>query len=475
MPTQHDPPAKTRSKAWRGLLLPVVVFLSSAVYFGWRLPDEAFFMDESATLAHTYYYRLLKEGRFQDVDWLHQASYDHLQVGRILAGLALDLDDSEVPKTIEPMENWWRDATSTGIKPPADMGPLIAARWPMMIGAAFGCAMMYLVGRAFVGPFTGLLATALLATSPLYVRHARLALADDWVQAFILAGVAAWIAMSRRCDESPFRFAPWLGLSIMAGSAFGFAAQTKLNGGVGLVAAIVVVVFSSLLAALVSRLRPSSPILGKWIAGSAIAAIVACAVFLGIHPYFYAQPDLVHQSQRSAEWIEEEIQPLASQSAVGRFRHMLAHRADTLDAMLEENRFPEDSLPNVLSRLSAIVREGMGRWSAASRLGWSREIAAIPTAGLTGLGTLWCILNGWRRLREGRLPYAWVIVAWALVEMLMLLRGLTLDWDRYYMGVVTWSSLLVALGVGGTLTTIGRKLILPPPSESGPAPRSGEK
>lgn len=467
VPTRNEPQAPARSHGFR-YVLPIVVFLCSAVYLGWRLPQEPFFDDESATLAHTYYYRLVMEGRFHDVDWLHPASYDHLQVGRLLAGAALDAGGFDVPTSVQPMEEWWRQATTTGVEPPDDWGQLLAARWAMLVGAALGCTMTFIVGRMLVGPLTGFLAAALLALSPVYARHARLALADDWAQALLLAGLAVWMAMSRRAAERPWRIGRGLSLALSAGVLFGLAAQTKLNGGIGLAAMLAAVLVVSALVPL-SKLRPTVASVATWAAGSVVAAATAVAVFIAIHPYFYAQPDLGRRDHPSPEWVEKIAVPLVKLSVVGRLGNVLRHRSDTLDEMLQENRFSDFWLPSVPSRWNAIVREGMGRWSAAGRTGWQPLLAALPMFGLVALGAVWCVAEGRRQWRAGRIPVAWVIVTWSLVEIVVLSRGLTLDWDRYYMGVVCWSSLLAALGVGGTLTSVGRKLVLAPPTHDRPS------
>ena len=49
----------------------------------------------------------------------------------------------------------------------------------------------------------------------------------------------------------------------------------------------------------------------------------------------------------------------------------------------------------------------------------------------------------------------------------MLLQNLTLDWDRYYLGVVAWTSLLSALAIVETIRGIGRRFVLTPPMTEG--------
>ena len=73
-------------------------------------------------------------------------------------------------------------------------------------------------------------------------------------------------------------------------------------------------------------------------------------------------------------------------------------------------------------------------------------------------------LDGRAELRDGLIPIAWLLLAWPLVEVLMLAKTLTLDWDRYYMGVVVWTSLLIPYALAGHLRRLRNRLILTPVS-----------
>jgi hypothetical protein len=476
-----------KARRWTLLVLPAFLFAASTAWFARELRDEPFFRDEGATLAHTYYYRLLKEGRFHAADWLHQASYDHLQFCRILVGLSLDAAGYDLPKTIAGMEEWWRGGGWTPASAhPGDRDRLHAARWPMLLGAAFGCSMIFVVGRMLVGPTTGLLAALFLAASPLYATHARRALVDDWVQALVLAAFAGCIASAKRAVGEGRSAASSLWAASAAGLFLGLAVGAKLNALVA-PAAVVLLAAATLVWALASRLRrgPSAASLGVYFAGVLVSLTAATVVFFAMHPYFYANPDLpppapgdgpevvVDGAPRSREWLEKSVRPLADASPWGRLTHMLRYRQEQMNATLRENRFPDAALESAPARAWAILDQGLGRWSAAGGIGLPASLAWIPASLFVLLGWVWCLGEGRRQWAGGEIPAAWLIAAWAPVEVAVLLRELTLDWDRYYMGVVAWSSLLAAIGVGGTSKNLMRRMILAPPSDAESEPERG--
>jgi hypothetical protein len=80
-----------------------------------------------------------------------------------------------------------------------------------------------------------------------------------------------------------------------------------------------------------------------------------------------------------------------------------------------------------------------------------------------GAGFIYLLIVGGQQRSRGAIPIAWLMALWPTVEILMLLKTLMLDWDRYYMGVVTWTAFLAAVGIGGVIHAATKRLILPPP------------
>jgi len=463
------------------MALYIGVFGVFLAYFAYCFRDEPYFMDEGAHVAQSYYYRLMKEGKVNDVNWFHLASYDYLNVGRTLVGLALDLQGYEVPNSLEEMEAWYGvDGRPGDNTPPSDMDRIYAARWPMMIGGAFGCLALFALVKQFVGSFMGIVASTLLAASPLYYMLSRRAMADVWVVAFELAALAVIMHLGHRLPIAGKKYLIVAGppLSILSGVLLGLSSGTKLNGAIVVCA---LAIGTGLILAISAPWRSVGPthIAAKRLGLiTGLAVLSAALTFYIEHPYFYASPTFPPQTSdvtividgvpRPQFWIEDTVKPLAAKNSFERLQHMFAYRDGVLHEMLEKNRFPEASLPTTGARLKAIVVEGIGRWSFAGRLGLQPETAAIPATFLVLIGVLWCIGEGRRQWKMGMLPLTWIFVTWLVTEVVVLSRELTLNWDRYYLDIVVLTTLMSALAIGGTIQWLNRQLVLLPPESTAP-------
>lgn len=265
----------------------------------------------------------------------------------------------------------------------------------------------------------------------------------------------------------------------------GLAAATKLNG---VVAGLVIGSTSILIAAAMLLNRdhmPAKAVVVHIALSVGVAGFVGIGTFIAINPFLYAAPDVdavfaeapnghvtVQGALRRIEYVAD-LRLLAAQGVLGRTRRMLEHRKATLEHA--PTIFPKDALRDARSRAVAIVTEGIGRWFAG---GYG---VADRTAGLQlGISNKWwwavpgfVALCGWwfawkdglRQLGRGNLPAAWLLVAWPLVEIATLLNGLTLNWDRYFLGVVTCTSMLVAYGVSGAAKRAYDRMALLPAEE----------
>ena len=470
-PSERERIVSTKSPLRKGpAIVCGVVAVVATVCFAIGLDHQKFFADESANIAQSYYYRLLVEQGADHVDWLHPAAIDHLPVYKYLIGFFLHRTGHRTPTSTQAWEAWIQGNHD----PPDDPGALRAARISMMVGAVLACVMLTVLGWQLHGPKTGLLAAALLAASPLFYRHARLAMADCLVQGLVISGLAAFCWLASEASRAPIRWRRLLAAALLGGVAFGLAPATKLNGAVGALA--IAATTLAMLAATPSAARESGSYVRSvlWTtAGAVLMGIVAVALFVAVNPFFYAQTDLpriepsadggsvvVDGVRRPTQYLNE-LSDLRNMSVLERMSHMLRHRLETMDAASEQ--FPDDRLATVGSRLQAIVVEGMGRWFATVRLGAPKSITGCVTLFLVLLGLWRAAVYGKNRLVEGALPLSWVLVAWPLVEVVSLSRNLKVDWDRYYMGVVAWTSLLVVFGLTRTGQRILDRLVLKPP------------
>jgi hypothetical protein len=465
----------------------LLVLVISTLLFHQGLPSEKYFEDEGAYLAGSYYYRLVKEGRLDDVDWFYLGSYDHLQVGRWMMGAALDARGLRLSDSTRELEAWYGadGARQTEINPD-EIDRLLTARLSMMVGAAIGCWAAFIVAKQIVGPVTGLIAALLLGSSPLYAMHARRAMPDDWVIAFGLVGLACVFFLAKRLPlRRGYRFHLTRTLPgvVFAGISFGLSAGTKLSG---ISILIAVLVGAGLLLALSAPWRKAGPthtVMKRWGILILMTFVIAVGVFIAVHPFFYARPKLpptnpdqptllVDGQMRDAKWIESYVRPLADAGIVERLRYLLQYRQSVLDDQAIQDRFPKDKLPTTSSRISALVHDGWGKYSGMTRLGLSPSFSSILIGLLVLAGLIWCGTEGTRFWKMGMVPIHWMLIIWFFVEGAILTRELSLNWDRYYLGWITITALLSAVGLGGPIASMGRRLVLLPPipTEEQPSP-----
>lgn len=469
------------------ILLTISVCAASLYYFAWQprilvdaaegvsfdhadLGEEPFFADESACLAQTYYYRLGLSGRWNDPDWLHPASYDYPAFGKYVWGAAISLagKGARIPTTTQPWEAWMGGDFS----PPQDRTILLAARWSMTIAAAAGVTFAFLLGRQLIGPTTGLMFAVFLGGSHLYVVHARRAMGDDLVQALVLASFY-FFALAAQSDQRhrPKGVGAWL---VGAGIAAAWAGATKLNGLVAMLT-----LGATLLAAAAGALLLSRPWKVRAIAAAkgtlatVLFAGAAAAAFIAVQPYLFAKVD-PHAFERAADgsasihgrrYPREAIdqwEPVARMGMIERFRHMLDHRVQALEESVD--RFPNDQLRSADARAWAIVDQGMGRWTLMGQTPVPTAVGGVAVLGLCVVGICFAWSDGWGELTQGRWPVAWILIFWPVVEIGQLMRGLMLNWDRYYLGIVVAASALVAYALGAGGRRIFRRMVLAPPT-----------
>jgi hypothetical protein len=455
----------------------LVLFLSACL-FHQGIENEKYFEDEGAYLAGSYYYRLVKEGRLDDVDWFYLGSYDHLQVGRWMIGAALDARGLRLSDSTRELEAWYgADGIRQTEIDPSEVGRLFAARMVMMFGGAIGCWAIFIIGKQMVGPITGLVAALLLGGSPLYLIHARRAMPDDWVIAFGLIGLTCVFFVAKRL---PLRRGYWFHLTRtlpgigVAGIAFGLSAATKLSG---ISILIAVLVNAGLLLALSAPWRVAGPthtVMKRWGIVILGACVVAAGTFVAAHPFFYARPKLppinpdqptlvVDGQARNAKWIDDYVRPLADAGIGERLRYLVQYRQSVLDDPKIQERFPKDKLPTTASRIAAMLHDGWGKHVYAANLGLTSSFSSFLVGTLVLSGLIWCGNEGTRLWKMGMLPIPWMLIIWFAVEGAILTRELSLNWDRYYMGWITITALLSAVGIGGPISSMGRRLVLLPP------------
>ena len=161
------------------------------------LADEPHFVDESAMISQSYFADLLLRGDRDNPAWLEYPGLRLVPAAQVPDRPVAAIRRLPQARARRRRGRWFRD-TSSRFDPP---GALVLARWPFAIGGALGCVAIYALGTLARDRKTGLLAAFLLMINPLYRMHARRAMADVLVEAFLfscLALVALGLASAAR-------------------------------------------------------------------------------------------------------------------------------------------------------------------------------------------------------------------------------------------------------------------------------------
>lgn len=416
------------ARAFLRVALPVAVV--AVVSFGFRLADEPHFVDESAMISQSYFADLLIDGDRDDPAWLEFPGYDSSPLPKYLIGLAFRSVGYRRPGPAAA-HRWFLDTSTRFDDPP---GMLAVARWPFAIGGSFGCVALYALGVLARDRKTGLLAAFLLMVNPLYRMHARRAMADVFVEAFLLASLASLLwAWRRRLDG---RNGPviWIA-TCLSGVCAAFAALAKLNG---LLTLVIVAAWACL-----TLILPGFPIRRRiaFATDSIVAGAVAAVTFIAFNPFLTADP---------AGPLPPPLAAIARMGAVSRARLLIVHRTET--ARDQIRIFAHNALTTPLEKAEVAAVQGFGRFGpfgprhsdSTRRFDWSQDRGAVLWLPWVGAGLAWALARGRRQWATGAPPTGWAIAVHASVAAFVVTAYLPLAWDRYLLPLQPGSALLAA-------------------------------
>ncbi len=403
--------------------------VAAAVWFGIDLAGEPHFMDESAMDSQSYFADLLVEGRRDDPAWLEYPGFDSSPLPKYLIGLVRRT--CGFPRPVA----WrlWFANPKVQFGPP---GALELARWPFAIGGALGCVAIYALGCQARDRKTGLLAAFLLMINPLYQMHARRAMADVLVEAFLLVCLAFTLWSWRRILSGRGGPAAWLA-TIPAGVAAGLAALAKLNGGLALVIVLAWLILTLAL--------PGFPIRRRLVFAPAAlgAAGVAFVTFVALNPFLTARP------QGS---LPSPVAALAKLGFWSRARMLVVHRTNV--ARDQKLGHPQ-ALYGPVEQVKVAAVQGFGRFgpfgprhpepkASERRYEWAQDWGVLIWLPWVGAGLCWAVASGYRQWASGVPPAAWAIAVQAVVAGAVVTAYLPLAWDRYLLPIQAGSALLAA-------------------------------
>jgi hypothetical protein len=421
------------------------VGIVSLVVFGWDLPREPHFVDESAYISQSFYADLLIDGKRDDPTWLEYAGFDLPPLPKYLIGLALRLEGYPRPGP-SAARSWYGDTSRRFVSDDA----LTAARHPSVLFGAMGCVAIFALGTLAVDARVGLFAAIALMANPLYRMHARRAMSDMPSEAMILAAAAMGLwAWKRLLAGRPAAW-PTVGVAIGAGICAGLAVLAKLNGAL---AGFILAGWAALGLVLPSfSLRSRLTYTGSCVmaAGFAFALFVALNPFLTARPRRLSNPALVR---------------LAGMGLMERVEVVKDHRVQVSEQA--KQIFPNDALRGPFEKIKAVAVQGFGRFGPFGPRGWTDSTRRFDrkqdSGGLVWLpwvmaGFVASLAIGRRQYRRVEPPTAWAIALQAVIALATVTSFIPLAWDRYFLSIQPGSALLAAIALVAALDGIGRSL-----------------
>jgi hypothetical protein len=437
------------------LLLAVLVFVGAGAVFYERAARVGYNTDEGQAIWPSQYFQFVfLEGKVSGPVW--DESYwtlTQVPVYRYIIGagiwlsgssfLELDLDHrrDEVSgpdraKYLDPTT--YRDERRLAEQrrvPRPSPEVLWAGRLPMVLLGAGTSALLFVVTAELAGPLAGLMAAAGFVAAPFVLTLLPRAHTEAPFLFFLM--LALWLSL--RAARAAGTIAGVMAdrrsqiLGALAGLCAGLSAGSKLTGVLVLAALGGFALGALLLAWLAGRPQiaeqvGSPSVLARSWRWSALAAVVGLVVFLAVDPFLWPDP-------------------------IGRTRAMLAFRQQEMfgqRTLNEELAVPEGTATRLLFLLR---RSALEEPWAARRLGVPLEGALMAVGVVVLAARIAC------GRRAGALvgPEA-IVVTWLSVLILGTAPNLGIDWDRYYLPIVTLG--LVCAGVGaGALLDAARRIV----------------
>lgn len=398
---------------WNIIETSIILLVLSFGYLR-NLEKVKFHIDESFWIATSYMFEAYFKGEFWSDAWAESyQTVTNSPMPRYLIGASRFIGGYRTPDLNRPW-NYNRGVNfneRVGAMPSDDL--LWWSRLPMAILAVSSIWMGFWFVKKIAGRLAGYLWVIFSFASPFLLLQTRRAMAESSILFFVmLAAVFCYFAVKQLIHaQRPFGWKVWLYLGLSA-VCTGLAGESKLNG-----LAIVGAVLLSIAAALWRRVDLAGS--GKFIQFAKLSAfvlILTMVTFWGIYPYLW--PDL---------W--------------GRTSHVFQNRAEEMSEQTISH--PVDHIDSLERRLMVMPVRILEDYSPFPFRG-ARYINFLFT--LLGLGIAAGSALKWLRGNEES-PAALVFLLTALAASGPAFFTM-LDWDRYYLFPVFFSTMAVTIALG---------------------------
>jgi hypothetical protein len=466
------PESASVSSRWRSFCaLGLMVCIVSAVTIFPRVGRTPFHGDESDWISGGYYYtNLLRSGNFEWQKWACPECGPfgkiNLQLGKWLIGIPLVLDPATRVRPYFAHYNFDETVEQNrraGSVPTPDI--LFRARTAPAFFGVLCCSLVFAIGFWVYNAWVGLIAATLLLTNSLFLILTSQAMTDAFYNAFLLTVCLALVAFCKTTGKKRA-----LLIVSLCGVLAGLACSVKITGillGAGLF----------LLTAL-HRYRMRRSEKREIALMLAIFSLCSLATVYALDPVFWPSWQAVRVSavfeeagSFTGEVLTSRRLPLNHDDlAIADKRYaQLRNLANTLEfpaLFLRWNRSMQRQLGRANWHGNRTLSVHRSLFSLAPPLqpsdsdGDTLNVAGVLYVVFAGVGIFF--VTGKRRLAisESRDDSHIIPVVYLLVNYLLILIFLKLNWNRYYLPTTVALDLIVAAGIYGSARH-GYKYLLP--------------
>ena len=385
-----------------------------------RIQNAEFHGDESLWIATSYYFEAFVSARLDSPVW--NESYETLTqppVGRYVVGLGRSLGGYGIRDLNRPWNFNLSDEENVARGHKPSPGLLWWSRFPMCLLAIICCLIAFYLVKDPFGRLAGYLTIGFFALNPYFSDTMLRAMGEAPVLAATMVAMLAGDRAVRRLQVASSRnqavgrrFVPVMIWLVIMGLFIGIAAATKLNGASSLVAGVgLCLVIPFVQSSAMSSLQLLS------VSTFAVVALILAAAFtfVALNPYLYRHP-----VRRTEQMVQQRISEMDRQQAA-----MPSARIDG----------------PAIRRLLVIADRVFHEYAF-----FSFTKSWIVNGILCVAGLLWSGFVGAGWLRGQRSSGGNVVLLLIAFSASAPILMTPLDWNRYYLFPVFFSTVFIAVG-----------------------------
>lgn len=413
----------TQKKSFK-LIETLLVIGLLAFFYCKDLSSVAFHIDESHWVGTSYMFEAYFKGEFWSEAWReNQHTVTNPPVPRYIIGASRFLVGYRIPD----LNRAWEYSRNANFNVRRGAMPSDGLLWWSRLPMALLAVVSFWLGFLFIKTISGRPAAYIWVgfgiASSFFLLQLRRAMAEAPILFFVM--LAAWLCyLALRNIETHPEGVPrrtWVYLAL-SGVCIGLAGESKMNGlsvGVGVILATAIVLWK--------QREPLSNKLRQGALAGMLVALTAALTFLGTYPYLWPNP-------------------------LGLTAHVYQNRIAEMTFQSERpGQYPIRNLQERVTILPARIFDDYAVFHFPG--------AMLLNLGLTLLGVgllLWGISTSFKR--DEPVSAAVTLLSFALTATIPTLFTL-LDWDRYYLFSVFFSSLMIAIAIGWILQKLYNQVL----------------